>query len=88
MHIDILLEQTLVRWIKDAEDSVNLKPCRAFTTIVWCTILFIKKRHNDIVKRIKKAAEGRWTVLGKDRVVGTENLRSELVSQKGKDCHY
>lgn len=45
----------------------------------------MKRRHNAIVNRIKKACADRWTVLSEDRVVGSENRRPDLVIQKGND---
>lgn len=53
--------------------------------LVYCMVHsnLMKNGHNEIVKRIKKAAEARWTIIGEDRVVGTENCRLDLVIQKG-----
>lgn len=45
-----------------------------------------KRRHNAVVERIKKAAMGRWIVIGEDQVVGTtNNRRPDLVLRKGND---
>lgn len=51
----------------------------------YSALYYLQKRQNDIVKLIKKAAEGRWTMLEKYRVVGIVNLCPNLVIQKGKD---
>lgn len=40
-----------------------------------------KERYNAIVARIKKTARNSFTIVGKDRVAGTENLRPDLVIQ-------
>lgn len=45
----------------------------------------MKKRHNAIVDRVKKACGERWAVIGENRVVGTENRRPDLVIQKIND---
>ena len=45
----------------------------------------IRKRQNDIVGRIKKAAMGRWEVICEDHRLGTENLRPDLVLKKDND---
>lgn len=52
-----------------------------------CMVLstLYKKRHNVIVSRVKKAASERWTVLEEDQVLGIQNLRPDLVVQKGND---
>lgn len=41
-----------------------------------------RKRHNVIVDSIKKAASDRWAIVGENSVVGTENLKPDLVVRK------
>lgn len=35
------------------------------------------------MKRVKKAAEARWAIMGEDCVLGRENFRPDLVIKKG-----
>lgn len=44
-----------------------------------------KHRHNAIVKCIKIVADNRWTIIGGDRVIGTENRRLDFAVRKGND---
>lgn len=47
----------------------------------WVHITLYKKRHNAIIKRLKKAIASKWVILVEDRVVGNQNLRLDLVIQ-------
>lgn len=38
-----------------------------------------------VVERIKKAAMGRWSLIGEDQVVGSSNVRPDLVLKKNND---
>lgn len=55
-----------------------LDHCMAHSTLM-------KKRHNAIIDRVKKACGDRWTIVSEDRAVGNSNLRPDLVIQKGSD---
>ena len=45
----------------------------------------LRKPHNDIGERIKRAATGRWEVIGENQKLGTEDLRPDLVLKKDND---
>ncbi|XP_054720781.1 uncharacterized protein LOC129230408 [Uloborus diversus] len=42
-----------------------------------------QRRHNQIVDRIKKAALGRWSVVGENQALDDSGLRPDLVLEKG-----
>lgn len=44
-----------------------------------------KKRHDAVVSRVKKAATNRWEVMTENQVIGSGNLKPDLVLKKGKD---
>lgn len=44
------------------------------------------ERHNAIVARVKKAALGRFTVIGENQVVGLPSLRPDLVLARGEEA--
>lgn len=50
-----------------------------------CHSTLMKRRHNAIIDRIKKACGERWKIISEDRVIGTENCRPDLVVQKNND---
>lgn len=45
----------------------------------------MKKTHNDIVTRIKKAAIGRWFVISEDKVLGGARLHTDIVLKMNRD---
>lgn len=44
-----------------------------------------KKRHDAVVNRVKKAAINRWEVMTENQVIGSGNLKPDLVLKKGKE---
>ncbi|KAL1433276.1 hypothetical protein MTO96_012676 [Rhipicephalus appendiculatus] len=44
------------------------------------------ERHNAIVARLKKAALGRYTVIGENQQVGVPGLRPNLVLARGEEA--
>lgn len=48
-----------------------------------CHMQLNTKRHDLIIKRLKKAAVGRWTVYRENQTVDSSDLRPDLVLKKG-----